>query len=112
MFANITQEVFCKCKHNTCITHVIDWGFVMTKTDKEECMLILRIKTTQLLNVPGVGEDLAVDGFQPVGAWAKYFCDDVGSFPGRGEFVAVLVALHKMEDEVSDVEGVTEPTKS
>ena len=84
----------------------------MTKSDKEKCKLILRIETTQLLDVLGVGEDLAVDGFQPVGAWVKYFRDDVGPFPGRGEFVAVLVALHKMEDEVSDVEGVTEPTKS
>ena len=45
--------------------------------------------------------------FQPVGAWAKYFHDDVGSFPGRGEFVAILVALHKVEDEVPDVEGST-----
>ena len=52
-------------------------------------------------------EDLAVDGFQPVGARAKYFCDDVGPLPGRGEFVAVLVALHKAEDEVSNVEGST-----
>ena len=42
----------------------------------------------------------------------EYFRNDVGPFLGRGEFVAVLVALHKMEDEVSDVEGVTEPTKS
>ena len=60
-----------------------------------------------MLNVLGVGEDLAVDGFQPVGAWTEYFCDDVGPFPGRGEFMAVLVALHKMEDKVSDVEGST-----
>ena len=37
----------------------------------------------------------------------KYFCDDVGPFLGWGEFVAVLVALHKTEDEVSDVEGST-----
>ena len=37
----------------------------------------------------------------------KYFRDDVGPFPGRGEFVAVLVALHKTEDEVSNVEGST-----
>ena len=37
----------------------------------------------------------------------KYFRDDVGPFPGRGEFVAILVALHKAEDEVPDVEGST-----
>ena len=60
-----------------------------------------------MFDVPGVGEDLVVDGFQPVGAWAKYFRDDVGPFPGRGEFVVVLVALHEMEDEVFDVEGST-----
>ena len=60
-----------------------------------------------MLNVPGVGEDLTVDGFQLVGAWAKYFRDDVGPFPRRGEFVAVLVALHKTKDEVSNVEDST-----
>ena len=60
-----------------------------------------------MLNVLGVVEDLAVDGFQPVGTWAKYFCDDIGPFLGRGEFVVVLVALHKTEDKVSDVEGST-----
>ena len=60
-----------------------------------------------MLNVPGVGEDLAFDGFQPVHAWAKYFHDDVGPFLGRGEFVAIHVALHKTKDEVSDVEGST-----
>ena len=35
----------------------------------------------------------------------KYFCDDVGPFLGWGEFVAVLVALHKAENEVPNVEG-------
>ena len=37
----------------------------------------------------------------------KYFRDDVRPFPGRQEFVAVLVALRKAEDEVPDVEGST-----
>ena len=37
----------------------------------------------------------------------KYFYDDIGPLPGRGEFVAVLIALHKAEDEVPDVEGST-----
>ena len=37
----------------------------------------------------------------------KYFRDDVGPFPGRGEFVAILVALHKAEDKVPNVEGST-----
>ena len=38
-----------------------------------------------LLNVLGVGEDLAVDGFQLVGVWPEYFRDDVWPLPGRGE---------------------------
>ena len=58
-----------------------------------------------MLNVLGVGEDLAVDGFQPIGARVKYFRDDVGPLLGQGEFVVVLVALHKAKDEVPDVEG-------
>ena len=58
-----------------------------------------------MLNVPGVGEDLAVDGFQLVGAWLKYFRDDVGPLLGRGELVMVLVALHEVENQVPDIEG-------
>ena len=58
-----------------------------------------------MLNVPGVGEDLAVDGFQLVGAWLEYFNDDVRPLPGWGELVSVLVALHEAENEVPDVEG-------
>ena len=50
-----------------------------------------------MLNVLGVGEDLAADGFQLVGAWLEYFCDDVWPLPGRGELVVVLVALHEAE---------------
>ena len=60
-----------------------------------------------MLNLPGVGEDLAVDGFQLVGAWVEYFRDDVRPLPGRGELVAVLVALDEAEDQVPDVEGLT-----
>ena len=58
-----------------------------------------------MLNVLGVGEDFAVDGFQPIGARAKYFHDDVRPLPGRGELVAVLVALDEAEDKIPDVEG-------
>ena len=35
----------------------------------------------------------------------EYIRDDVRPFTGRGELVAVLVALHEVEDEVPDVEG-------
>ena len=48
-----------------------------------------------MLNVPGVGEDLAVDGFQLVGAWLEYFRNDVQPLLGWGELVAFLVALHE-----------------
>ena len=58
-----------------------------------------------MLNVPGIGEDLAVDGFQLVGAWAEYFHDNVQPLPGWVELMAVLVALHEVEDKVPDVEG-------
>ena len=58
-----------------------------------------------MLNVLGVGEDLAVDGFQLIGAWLEYFRDDVWPLLGWGELVAVLVALHEVENQVPDVEG-------
>ena len=51
-----------------------------------------------MFNVLGVGEDLAVDGFQLVGARPEFFLDDVRPFPGRGELVAVLVALYETKD--------------
>ena len=35
----------------------------------------------------------------------EYFCDDIQPLLGRGELVAVLVALHEAKDEVPDVEG-------
>ena len=59
-----------------------------------------------MFDVPGVGEDLAVDGFQFVGTWMEYFRDDVRPFPGWGELVAVLVSLYKAENKVPDVEGL------
>ena len=58
-----------------------------------------------MFNVPGIGEDLTVDGFQLVGAWSEYFRDNVRPLLGWGELVAVLVALHEAEDKVLDVEG-------
>ena len=58
-----------------------------------------------MLDVLGIGEDLTVDGFQLVGAWPEYFCDDIRPLPGWGELVAVLVALYEVEDKVPDVEG-------
>ena len=58
-----------------------------------------------MFDVPRVGEDLAIDGFQLVGTGTEYFRDDVRSFPWRGELVVVLVALHKAKNEVPNVEG-------
>ena len=57
-----------------------------------------------MFNVSGVGEDLAVDGFQFVSAWPEYFRDDVWPLLGWGELVAVLVALHEAENQVPDIE--------
>ena len=36
----------------------------------------------------------------------EYFCDDIQPLLGRGELVAVLVALYEAEDKVPDVEGL------
>ena len=58
-----------------------------------------------MFNVLGVGEDLAIDGFQFVGTWPEYFRDDVWPLPGWGELVAVLVALYEAENKVPDIEG-------
>ena len=58
-----------------------------------------------MFDVPGIGEDLAIDGFQLVGTWTEYFRADVRSFSWRGELVAILVALHEAENQVPDVEG-------
>ena len=52
-----------------------DWGFVKTKTDKSMCLF--KGKNDVVFDVPGIGEDLAVDGFQLVGAWPEHFRDDV-----------------------------------
>ena len=60
-----------------------------------------------MLNVPDIGEDLAVDGLELVGAWLEHLHDNVRSLPRWGELVAVLVALDEAEDQVSDVEGLT-----
>ena len=51
-----------------------------------------------MLDVPGIGEDLAVDGLQLVGAWPEHLCDNVWSLPRRGELVVVLVALDEVEN--------------
>ena len=59
-----------------------------------------------MLNVLGIGEDLAVDGFQLVGAWPEYFHDNIRPLLGWEELVAVLVALREVENQVPDVEGL------
>ena len=60
-----------------------------------------------LLDIPGIGEDLTVDGLELVGAWPEHLHDDVWSLPLRRELVAILAALDEVEDQVSDVEGLT-----
>ena len=62
---------------------------------------------TYLLDVLGIGEDLAADGLELVGAWSEHLRDDVRSLPRRRELVVVLVALDKEEHQVPDVEGPT-----
>ena len=59
-----------------------------------------------MLDVPGIGEDFTIDVLELVGAWSEYLRDGVWSLPQRGELVAVLVALNKVEDQVPDVEGL------
>ena len=51
-----------------------------------------------MLDVPGIGEDLAVDSLRLVGAWSEHLHDDVRSLPQWGELVAVLAALDEVED--------------
>ena len=59
------------------------WGRVSLKIDELISKLIresvrkLRIKATQLFDVPGVDEDFAVDGPELVGAWSEHLHDDV-----------------------------------
>ena len=52
-------------------------------------------------------EDSAIDGLELVGARSEHLRDDVWSLPRQGQLVAVLAALNKAEDQVSDVEGPT-----
>ena len=58
----------------------------------------LGIEATYLFDIPSVGEDFVVRGTELVGPRPEYFHDDVWSFLGRGELVAVLVALYEMKD--------------
>jgi len=60
-----------------------------------------------LLDVLGIGEDLAVDGLHLVGAWPEHLCDNIRSLPWWRELVVVLVALDEMKNQVSDIEGRT-----
>ena len=50
-----------------------------------------------MLYVPGIDENLTVDGLELVGAWSEHLRDDVWSLPWQRELVAVLVALDKVE---------------
>ena len=60
-------------------------------------MRLLRVKATQLLDVPGIDEDLIVDGLELVCAWSEHLRGDVRSLPWRRELMAVLVALDKTD---------------
>ena len=60
-----------------------------------------------MLNVPDIGEDLAVDGLELVGAWSEHLRDGVRSFPRRGELVMVFVALDEVKHQVPNVKGLT-----
>ena len=51
-----------------------------------------------MFDVPGIGEDFAVDGLELVGAWTEHLRDDVRSFPWWEELVAVLVALDEAKN--------------
>ena len=60
-----------------------------------------------MFDVPGIDEDFAVDGPKFVGAWSEHLCDDVRSLPRQRELVAVLVALDKVEHQVTDIKRLT-----
>ena len=70
-------------------------------------MHMLRVKMMQLLDVPSIDEDLAIDGLELVGAGSEHFCDDIWSLPRRRELVTVFVVLDEVEYQVPDVEGPT-----
>ena len=57
----------------------------------------LGVKEMQLLDVPGIGEDFAINGLELVGARPEHLRDDVRSLPRWRELVAVLVALDEAE---------------
>ena len=56
-----------------------------------------------MLDVPCIGDDLAIDGLELVGAWSEHLHDDVRSLPQWRELVAVLDALDEVEHQVLDV---------
>jgi hypothetical protein len=43
----------------------------------------LGAELTYLLNIPCVGEGLAIDGLELVGAWSEHLRDDVWCYPWR-----------------------------
>ena len=67
----------------------------------------LRVKATQLFDVPSVNEDFAVNSIELKGAWSKHLYEDVWSLPWWRELVVVLVALDEVEHQVPDIEGPT-----
>jgi hypothetical protein len=41
----------------------------------------LGVQVTYLLNIPCTGEDLAIGGLEPIGAWSEHLHDNVWSSP-------------------------------
>ena len=65
---------------------------------------MLGIKTTYLFDVPRVGESLAVGGLELICAGSEHLCYDVGTLSWWGELVAILLALHSPQHQVTDIE--------
>jgi hypothetical protein len=61
----------------------------------------------KLLNVPSVGEDVAVVVLQSVGSWSDHLHNRVRSLPGWREFVLVLGRLCSPQYQIADFEGST-----
>ena len=60
-----------------------------------------------MFDVPGIDEDFAIDGLEPVGAWSEHLHNDVRSLPRWRELMAVLVALDEAEHQVPDLKCPT-----
>jgi hypothetical protein len=64
----------------------------------------LGAKAMYLFNIPRVGEELAIDGLELVGAWFEHLCDDVWSSPWQRPQGGVR--MHVPCHEATDGPGV------